>query len=78
MYLLEIYFYRTGYHFVKQNSVRLYKCPAGTKYEDIEKQIAEQLKDAQYYDDPMFEIADAEYLDPEKFLTIEDCNIEPD
>jgi ubiquitin carboxyl-terminal hydrolase 4/11/15 len=36
------------------------------------------LKDASYYDDPVFDLKDAEYLDPTKYETMEDCNIEPD
>ena len=71
-------FNRTGFNFLKQNSVRFYKCPAGMKIEDLERIISEELKDIQYQDDPTFEVKDCEYLDPDKYETLEDCNIEPD
>jgi len=48
------------------------------KLEDVEELLTKELKDCGYYDDPMFEMKEAEYLDPSVCETIEDCNIEPD
>jgi ubiquitin carboxyl-terminal hydrolase 4/11/15 len=44
----------------------------------LEDHITKELKDCNHYDDPMFELKDSEYLDPERYETLEDCNIEPD
>lgn len=63
---------------MKQNSVRFYKCPVGMTPEQVEEIITSELKDLNHYDDAMFEVKDSEYLDPEKYESIEDCNIEPD
>lgn len=40
--------------------------------------MTEQMKNLRIDEDPTFEFKDAEYLDPEKVDTMEDCNIEPD
>lgn len=45
---------------------------------EIENHLSEEMKDLNHYDDPMFEFKDADYLDPEKYQTIEDCDLEPD
>jgi ubiquitin carboxyl-terminal hydrolase 4/11 len=68
----------TGYSFARNNSVRIYKCPLDFTVEKLEAHISAELKDCNYYDDPLFELKEADYLDPEKFDTIEDCMIEPD
>lgn len=55
----------------------MYKCPITTTTQEVEELISNQMKDLNYYDDPTFEVKDAEYLDPKKYPTIADCNIAP-
>lgn len=68
----------SGYTFAKINSVRLYKCSPNFTVEKLEAHMTAELKDCNYYDDPVFELVDSTYLDPESFDTIEDCMIEQD
>lgn len=49
----------------------------GTTFADIEKHIAEEVKNLGPYEDAIFEYKDGEYLDPAKYETIEDCEITP-
>ena len=44
---------------------------------EIEKYISEEIKTLGTYDDVVFDFKDAEYLDPAKYETIEDCQIAP-
>ena len=62
---------------MRQDNVRLYKCPSGWTYETLQNFMTEQMRKIGL-EEPQFIFNDAEYLDPEKINTLEDCNIEPD
>ncbi|CAD8063433.1 unnamed protein product [Paramecium primaurelia] len=65
----------TTYNFHRHDVIRLYKCPLGMTMAEIEKYITEEIKSLGTNDDVVFEFKDAEYLDPNKYETIEDCQI---
>jgi hypothetical protein len=62
---------------MRNNCVRLFKCPSEWSYEDLTKFIDVKMKELKSGDDPSVTFNEAEYLDPSKIELLEDCRIEP-